>query len=101
MGKAIHANLQDPEFQQRFISDLQLLEKKHGYFVLEMSIGDALALIGLLQLALRHPGNNGSPAKVGRRIANEMIEKMAETETIRIGLGAGNNPVYDVPRKST
>lgn len=58
----------------------------------------AIALIGTLQLALRHPGNNGEPAKIMRNLVNILIRALdASSPGIGALLRKGDDPTFDVP----
>ena len=62
----------------------------------------ALAIIGNLQLALRHPANIGPSSQLLRRVIDGMIERIeksglpANAEIARLG----DNPEYDTPVSS-
>jgi hypothetical protein len=64
---------------------------------LHLDLNSALALVGNLQLALRHPDNTGSAAAVARQIIDGLIARMtasgleANAELARLG----DNPDYD------
>lgn len=62
-----------------------------------LDLHSALSLVGNLQLALRHPQNNGAAAAVARRIIDGIIERFeqaglaAHAEAARLG----DNAAYD------
>lgn len=64
----------------------------------EMDLESAICIVGNLQLALRHPQNNGPSAKVARDTIDGIIRRMRESgltahaELARLG----DDPGYDV-----
>jgi hypothetical protein len=83
---------------EKVVAHLRGLEAKHGMLRVEVSFPLALVLIGQLQLALRHPGNVGLPARQCREFLDEMIARL---EANSPGFGAilrqGDDPARDVP----
>lgn len=62
----------------------------------------ACTVVGLLQLALRHPALQGLSAGVGRRVRDELIAKLADGDTeVEAIIRRGDDPQHDrVPRTS-
>ena len=60
----------------------------------------AFVLVAHLQLALRHPGNDGESAEIARDIARRLQSKLAEIHPL-IGqaLETGWHPEFDVSRE--
>jgi hypothetical protein len=55
------------------------LQRKHGYFTMNMPFTLAITVIAQCQLALRHPANNGECAKEMRAILDQWIKAMDES----------------------
>lgn len=89
-------DINTPEFQEAFMKDLGELERGQN-FKMEFSASALLAVIGQLQLALRHPGNRGHSALLVSQIVAGMIREMGRTEVLRQGLMAGVDPRHDQP----
>lgn len=70
---------------------------------LQFDLPGALAIIGNLQLALRHPANTGPSAQIARDAIDAMIRSMREcgltahAELARLG----DDPLYDVRQLDT
>lgn len=57
-------------------------------------------LIANIQLALRHPNNNGPSAEIAREIALNMTEAICHhVPEARESIESGWNPAYDVTRE--
>lgn len=83
-----------PEFLAQFVADC-MTHREHTVR-LELKLSMALAVIAQLQLALRHPNNIGQVAKETREVIDQLIERVAVTETIRRGMLAGYKPQFDL-----
>lgn len=61
----------------------------------------AIALVANLQLALRHPGNQGSTRAVARQVIDGIIARFAETGMTAFAMLAalGDDPAYDVDER--
>lgn len=57
----------------------------------------AVALVANLQLALRHPGNQGIPRAVARQVIDGIIARFTETGMTAFAMMAalGDDPAYD------
>jgi hypothetical protein len=65
-----------------------------------LDIPSALSLIGNLQLALRHPANEGPSATIARKFIDGLIDRMITAGLYRVAELAklGDDPAYDEPR---
>lgn len=84
------------EMQRQFLEDC--LHHKDKKVKLVIGLGAGLMLVGLIQLALRHPRNKGDSAAFGENFARDLIEEIAPTETVRRLMLMGFDPRYDVER---
>lgn len=87
----------DQETFQRFCDLLQgLVAKKHQETII-MDAPSCTQLIATIQLALRHPGNNGPTAQLMEQLTRNLIRRLDRAAP---GLGAileyGFNPEHDV-----
>lgn len=81
------------------IAALKRLEARHRTFKLEMPFGAVVTIVSHIQVALRHPGNQGYAAQEAQRIAEAIIDTIAEEEPVLAALlRKGFDPTYDVPR---
>ena len=77
--------------------DLELLEQA-PMTQLMISGLDMLCLLGVIQLALRHPGNNGPSSQVAQVFAEELEKRIvAASPGFKELCAAGWNSKYDVP----
>jgi hypothetical protein len=69
-------------------------------FEVSLSASTAVTVISQIQLALRHPGNNGPSAQHARGFARALQDLLAEQDP-EIGryLERGWHSVFDVPRQ--
>ena len=65
---------------------------------LHFTLPTLLTVIAQMQLAQRHPGNNGQSAHLARRVIERLIERVSFTPAIRAVLEAGNDTEYDKPK---
>jgi hypothetical protein len=77
--------------------------QRKGAIVLPVSLDleSAMMLIANLQLALRHPGNNGRSARLAREVIDgliERIEKLGYVANARVAR-LGDNPECDEVRR--
>lgn len=95
--------IDDPAFQEAFIAAAN--RRAAGPpLALELDVSATLAVIGQLQLALRHPGNAGPTAAATRRFVRDLITAVvrgagpdgSDARTLRRGLDAGFDPTCDV-----
>ena len=62
----------------------------------ELHIYQAIAIIGNLQLALRHPSNTGPTAAITRKFIAGLQERISkESAELNLIIEAGFNPDYD------
>jgi hypothetical protein len=87
-------DLYSPEFQAAFANDV----RAHGQqmITLKVDFEVAFSLVAQLQVALRHPGNNGAQAIKMRLFVEALINRIAFTPTIRRVLEAGWKREHDV-----
>jgi hypothetical protein len=62
----------NPKLYQGYLQEIVDLTTGGFRFRLDLDPAMAVALIGELQLALRHPGNPGNTAKLGREIIDAL-----------------------------
>lgn len=63
---------------------------------LDLDAATAFTVLGHLQLALRHPDNDGPAAAVARAVAIEIQAQVAVTPALAQVAAAGWCPAYDV-----
>jgi hypothetical protein len=76
----------------------EVVERGHGaVFELSLDLGSAIALIGTLQLALRHPGVTGSAAVTSRYFIDGLIQRIDDAgfPTCAKLAAMGDDPRYD------
>lgn len=87
-----------PEKIRKLRAMTEALERKHGYFILQIPFSDFLVLLANVQLAIRHPGNQGYTAQIGRRICEDIIASMEKASPgIAELMNEGFDPKHDVP----
>ena len=82
------------DFTQRLLDDCVQAQKR-GLMRMDMDFSTGFMLVAQLQLALRHPANQGSSAELCRRFLKGLIDKLSVTPTIREALEQGNDPRRD------
>ena len=85
----------DPE--TRLAVELQTLMRRGVSVTLELSPPDAYAVVGLLQMALRHPQIPPYPAHVARAVVDQIAYAFADAPFVRTTIAQGYDPAYDVP----
>jgi len=75
---------------------LELAARSHGHFALAPA--SMMALVGLIQLALRHPNAGGVTAEVGREFILAVQEHFRESPNVLELIRRGDDPNYDVCR---
>jgi hypothetical protein len=70
MGEAMISDQRKEEIAQRAVAALQ----ENRPVIVETDLTTAVALIGNLQLAFRHPQNRGPSRKAAERLVVELIE---------------------------
>lgn len=83
----------DPPTRDRFLEDLRDHAPSSAVFHLDLI--EATRAIGLLQLALRHPGVPPHIAATGRAVALKLIESFATTSVLREGFMTGFDERHD------
>lgn len=91
-------------FEDDFVRAMQRREKQ-GPIAIALTPSALLAVIGNVQLALRHPGNTGPTAALLRdQILPQLIDALASgNPVLRRGAEMGNDPARDVtsdPRRN-
>ncbi|HEX8653088.1 MAG TPA: hypothetical protein VF708_19885 [Pyrinomonadaceae bacterium] len=77
-------------------SILEGIKAQTPHIVLNIGVQEAVAIIGNLQLALRHPANTGASALAAKRFAQTLIEGLASRdERIKPFLEKGFDPNFD------
>lgn len=66
----------------RYLVDLLFLERDPQLLVLKMSKIEAWIIFSHLQLALRHPANNGRAAEIARKWAKAIEQSLAVTPAL-------------------
>ena len=82
-------------------AEREVIERGHGaVFELSLDLGSAIALIGTLQLALRHPGLSGSRSTsvTARYLIDGLIQRIEDAGFPQCARMAamGDDPQYDV-----
>lgn len=83
--------------ERRFNQLIEELKANRGECHLQLGFNEVIVIVAHVQLALRHPGNKGAPARLARKILDEVIAKLDEGapgigEFLRLGF----DPKYDV-----
>lgn len=88
--------MSDPRVDE-LAAGLKRLQQRHGHFTLQCPFSSIVTLVAQLQLALRHPGNRGEPARETRRVIDDIINTLGATEP-RVAelLRLGDDPGQDV-----
>lgn len=63
---------------------------------IQLSAIDAFAIFAQIQLALRHPKNNGVPSRIGREFAQRIEKHLSQLPTIAKLCEMGWNPEHDL-----
>lgn len=78
----------------------RLVRSVEHHIPVEFDPPSAAAIVALVQLAMRHPGAAGTPAIVGRRLADGLIDLLAkycdDPDRMRYLLNLGYDPSHDV-----
>ncbi len=67
----------------------------HPGVILQLGAWEAWALLGQLQLACRHPRNNGPTRQIAERFARQIQAAVATTPALKVIAERGWNPAYD------
>ena len=88
--------------QQAFAEGLEKLAAIHPALRMDLDWGTAIAILGNLQLALRHPDNRGDSAAAARAFCDSLISNI-ERVVPELGplLRMGDDPQHDQPRSAT
>lgn len=83
------------EVESRFTAEVQ---RNRDYLLpIHMGLTEVVSMVGMLQLALRHPANTSTTARIVRQILDDIIERVerdgltAVAEVMRLG----DNPELD------
>jgi hypothetical protein len=90
-------NLDDAELEAQFQAEFDALYARMERFHLDLSPLDAWVLLSQIQLALRHPGNQGESARIARGIAKRLQCIVAPHGALAIIAERGWDSNYDVP----
>lgn len=78
--------------------ELKSLERTHGPIAFDLGVGMVVALIGQIQLALRHPANTSEPAQMARAFVDDLIGSIGDRSPwLAEFLRLGDNPGCDQP----
>ena len=80
-------NQEEKFLRQQFISEAQAVAGQP--FVWETDVLRALVVASQLQLALRHPANNGKGAEIAERVALDFQATIAKTPAMALMLDQG------------
>ncbi len=85
--------------EREFIEAWERLAKRTGDMViLEMSVGQLVSMVGMMQLALRHPNIGEHVAQVSRDLLDKIIE-LIDDPVITEHFRRGFDPNYDVEQE--
>lgn len=87
---------QDKAMLDLATEEMQQLDTQPGV-ILEMGAAEALILLSQLQLALRHPANQGPGAAFVRDMTTRIEAHLGATPGLRWLIARGWDPSYDVP----
>ncbi len=74
---------QQPFDNTKLSEDFQTLADQENKIKFELTFFDCWVLLGLIQLALRHPLNRGGSAKIGYKIAKQIEARVTITENLK------------------
>lgn len=99
-GKVNLKDLNDIELFHRTLKELEQLTDGGVVFSLHMNPSDALAVIGMLQLALRHPKSTGPSAEAAFEIVNILAHQVERLNTPHLSelIRRGFDREHDYPR---
>lgn len=84
------------EADRLFQDNFKRLVARHPYLKVDVNWELGIAILGHLQLALRHPGNDGISRQMVREFCDELIAKVeAVTPMLAALLRMGDDPQYD------
>ena len=81
--------------EQDFTQEMKELMKSNIQVHLVLSAPEAWIILAQLQLALRHPLNNGASSDVAHRVVEEIASKVACSPRLRAIYEAGWDPDCD------
>ena len=96
-------DISNEKFLEEFAREIKDLAQQNMTITLRLAPGDAMVLIGAIQLACRHPSLTGVSRQVARRIVDRMQSDFLQyrvrhvLEVIRCGW----EPQYDEPGSKT
>lgn len=82
------------EFEAQFIRELATLRNRPNV-KLELTALAAYCLIGQIQLACRHPANDGHGRDIAEAVARVLINQVATTPALAEVIRRGWDPQYD------
>lgn len=83
------------QLERQFKDDFIRLGEAPDVFI-QLTATAAWCLLGQLQLACRHPRNNGASRQVAEDVAHEIQDRLATTPALRRVAEMGWDPQYDV-----
>ena len=89
-------NMSEEQLKEQFRKEFEALCKSNHGFFLKMSTSETWCVLGQLQLALRHPANNGPSAKTAKRIAEQLQRAIAPGGVMKFIADRGWDTKFDV-----
>jgi hypothetical protein len=87
--------MMEDDLEESFVAEFDELVKRTNRFVFSVTPLEAWALLGHVQLACRHPGNNGVTREIAVRIARQFQQMIASEGTLAIIAERGWHREYD------
>jgi hypothetical protein len=87
--------MNEEELETAFIMEFDVLVKSTHQVIFTLTPLEAWALLGHVQLASRHPGNNGKTREIAIRIARELQQMIARDGALAIVAERGWQREYD------
>lgn len=97
--QGLHYRANSLEKEKAFVAELREMHRQGIKIRLELNPAAAFAVLANLQLAARHPGNNGPSVKIARGVADRIADHFdgpISREVIRQGW----DPSFDVKVES-
>lgn len=86
----------DYELFKRFVEEFRSLNSNHPGLILYLTPLECWYLLGQLQLACRHPRNNGRSRQYAKNLALALQLEIASTPALNTVASRGWNSLYDV-----
>lgn len=81
---------------KRFVEEFRSLNSSHPGLILYLTPVEAWFLLSQLQLACRHPKNNGGSGRYAKNLAHTLQLEIAKTPALATVASRGWNPLYDI-----